>query len=122
MQLIATSLEIGKPNVVEDIKDQISRAHFGIADITGNNPNVMWELGYMCAARKEVIILKDKADSERTPFDLYGQYRVDYHIAKDDSTGRTEYALLEAGIGRHMDRIIAECRELREAEKMTEGD
>ena len=42
--------------MVADIKRQIAEAHFGVADITGNNPNVLWELGVMIGYGKPVII------------------------------------------------------------------
>jgi len=68
IELMATSIEMKDSSVVEDIKNQIAEAHFGIADITGNNPNVLWELGLMIGYGKPVIILKDKTDTEETPY------------------------------------------------------
>jgi molecular chaperone HtpG len=119
IQLMATSLEIKDSSVVEDIKNQIAEAHFGIADITGNNPNVLWELGLMIGYGKPVIILKDQADTVPTPFDVYGHYRIPYQIVKDDATGDVVYALLEQGLVRNLKRIFAQHPELERAEKWT---
>jgi len=112
IQLMATSIEMKDSSIVEDIKNQIAEAHFGIADITGNNPNVLWELGLMIGYGKPVIILKDQTDTEETPFDLYGRYRITYQIVKDDATGVVEYALLEQGLERNLKRIFAQHPDL----------
>jgi molecular chaperone HtpG len=119
IKLMATSLEIKDSSVVEDIKNQIAEAHFGIADITGNNPNVLWELGLMIGYGKPVIILKDKTDKVKTPFDVYGNYRVEYQIVKDDATGYVEYPLLAQGLKRNLKRIFAQHPELERAAKWT---
>jgi molecular chaperone HtpG len=115
IKLTATSLEQINSNIVEDIQSQISKSHFGIADITGNNPNVMWELGLMIGFRKPVIILKDKTDSIPTPFDVYGHYRVSYQIVNDEATGNIEYALLEKGLESNLKRIISQYPVLENA-------
>jgi molecular chaperone HtpG len=117
IELMATSLEQKSLNVVEDIKNQIAEAHFGIVDITGNNPNVLWELGLMIGYGKQVIILKEKTDTATTPFDLYGNYRIGYQVVKDDATGNVEYALLEQGMKKHLKRIFDQYPELERAAK-----
>jgi len=117
IQLMATSIEMKDSSIVEDIKNQIAEAHFGIADITGNNPNVLWELGLMIGYGKPVIILKDKTDTVKTPFDVYGNYRVEYQIVKDDATGHVEYPLLAQGLKRNLKRIFAQHPKLERAAK-----
>jgi len=119
IRLMATSIEMKDSSIVEDIKNQIAEAHFGIADITGNNPNVLWELGLMIGYGKPVIILKDKTDEVKTPFDVYGSYRVEYQIVKDDATGHVEYPLLAQGLKRNLKRIFAQYPELERAAKWT---
>lgn len=121
IKLMAISVETKDSRIVEDIKHQISESHFGIADISGNNPNVMWELGLMIGYGKPVLILKDQEDKANTPFDLYGNYRVEYRIAKDKTTGEIEYALLEKGLGREIKRIFKESLELENAKKWPEN-
>ena len=120
IQLTATSIEMRDPSVIDDIKGQIAAAHFGIADITGSNPNVMWELGLMIGCRKPVIILKDQTDEERTPFDVYGSYRVEYQIVKSEATGIVEYALLQKGLERNLKLVFDRCPELEQAKPWKE--
>lgn len=120
VRLKATSLEMKNPRVVEDIENQICSAHFGIADITGNNPNVLWELGVMMGQNKPVVILKELGDSEKTPFDVYGNYRVEYQIVKSGAGGFTEYALLERGLERNMKFFLEQFPELKAAREFRE--
>lgn len=54
--------------IVEDIWEYINRARFLLADVTGKNPNVFYELGIAHTVGKEVIILTQNEDD--IPFDL----------------------------------------------------
>jgi hypothetical protein len=67
----------GRPQILEDIVKSIRSSHFVIADLTGNNPNVLLELGIAIASEKEVLIFKSKDDQADLPFDLnpYPYYR-----------------------------------------------
>lgn len=121
IKLLATSIEIKDSSVVDDIKKQIAESHFGIADITGNNPNVLWELGLMIGYGKPVIILKDQTDEEKTPFDLYGSYRVPYQVVKDKATGSIEYPLLVQGLERNLKLIFQQFPELEQVKKWNDN-
>ena len=60
--------QIYKESIIERIYNQISKADIVIADMTGRNPNVFYEVGYAHALGKTTILLtKDAAD---IPFDL----------------------------------------------------
>ena len=54
-------------NVVEDIWSAILKSTFIIADVTGRNPNVYYELGIAHTLGKKTILLSQKA--EDIPFD-----------------------------------------------------
>ena len=114
------SRDLVDADAVRNIEKQIAAAHFGIADITGNNPNVMWELGVMFGLRKPVILLKDKTDVERTPFDLYARIRVNYQVVADDAIGKREFALLKSGLESKMELVVSQCPDLLRA-KAWEG-
>ena len=120
IRVVVASMELVDADAVRNIEKQIAAAHFGIADITGNNPNVMWELGVMFGLRKPVILLKDKTDTERTPFDVYSKLRVHYQVVTDEATNRREFALLEAGLENSMKLIVSQCPDLAKA-KAWEG-
>ena len=120
IQLKATSIATHEENVISDIKKQISSAHFGIADITGNDPNVLWELGLMTGYGKPVIVLKDKSDDSAVPFDVSTAYRVEYNISVDHASGLVEYPLLIAGLKRDLKRVFELCPSLKDASKWEE--
>jgi hypothetical protein len=55
-------------SILERIFSQISKADFLVADMTGRNPNVFYEVGYAHALGKNVVLLTSVA--EDIPFDL----------------------------------------------------
>lgn len=80
--------------IIKDIFNEIIKAKFIIADLTGRSPNVMYELGIAHALEKPVIlIISDKDD---LPFDLqhlriikYKTQDVDWQDKLIDSLKRT---------------------------------
>ena len=54
--------------IIEDIWGQINKAKVIIADLTGKNPNVFYELGIAHTIGKEVIMISQNIDD--VPFDL----------------------------------------------------
>jgi hypothetical protein len=54
--------------ITDDIVQGIEEAAFCIADVTGNNPNVMWETGYAMALGKPTMLIGRAVES--LPFDL----------------------------------------------------
>jgi len=55
-------------NITDDIVAGIEKCRLAIVDVTGNNPNVMFELGYAIARGKKNIIISQSADY--LPFDI----------------------------------------------------
>ena len=53
---------------MNDIWDAINEAYIIVADVTGRNPNVMYEIGMAHTVGKKVIILTQTMDD--VPFDL----------------------------------------------------
>ena len=60
-------------NILRDIIEAIDRSDLVIAELTGNNPNVLYELGLAHALKKPVIHLTQALDE--VPFDLRS-YRI----------------------------------------------
>lgn len=56
--------------ITEDIKEYVKMADFVIADITQNNPNVMFELGWALALEKKPIVIRQQGDPDKVPFDV----------------------------------------------------
>lgn len=57
--------------IIKDIVKSIKEASVIIAEITPDNPNVFYEVGYAHAINKPTILLSDKA-REKLPFDISG--------------------------------------------------
>ncbi len=71
-------------SILNDIVIQIARSDLVVADLTGSNPNVFYELGLAHALRRSVILLTQNIDD--VPFDLRPYRTLEYstHFAKID--------------------------------------
>jgi len=71
----ADELEHNK-GILTVVYEQIQAAHIIVADMTGRNPNVYYEVGYAHALEKDVVLLTQRTDD--LPFDLRGFNHVVY--------------------------------------------
>jgi hypothetical protein len=69
-------------SVVEQIWEQIEKAKLLLADVSGKNPNVFYELGLAHAARKPVIFTTSTVDD--VPFDLRHLRVISYDIREPE--------------------------------------
>ena len=69
-------------NILRDIVEQIDQSDLIVADLTGLNPNVFYELGLAHALRKSVLLITQSI--EEVPFDLksYRLLEYDTHFAR----------------------------------------
>ena len=63
-------------NILRDVITGINNCDLVVAELTGNNPNVLYELGLAHALRKPVIHLTQSLDE--LPFDLRSYRMVEY--------------------------------------------
>ncbi len=76
--------EIARPGIIiEDVQRQIEAADAVVAEISTQNPNVFYELGYAHALRKPAVLLWRRQEGQAMPFDVSGYRAVFY----DDSIG-----------------------------------
>ena len=68
---------------MKKVGDQISSATFLIADITGNNPNVFFELGIGYASNKKIIFLTQDEPKD-APVDIRQYEFIRYDLGKHD--------------------------------------
>jgi nucleoside 2-deoxyribosyltransferase len=68
--------QIFEESILDRIYNQITKADLIIADMTGRNPNVFYEVGYAHALGKSVILLTQVADD--IPFDLQHYTHIVY--------------------------------------------
>jgi hypothetical protein len=80
--------------LLEKLREQIDRADFVIADISGRNPNVYYELGLAHASGKRVILV-----SSDKPDDVPTDVRHFEFIAHDPGSHREFLARLDNAVG-----------------------
>lgn len=81
--------QIFNEGMLDRIFNQINKADVVVADMTGRNPNVFYEVGYAHALGKNVILLTQSADD--IPFDLKHQQ----HLVYDGSISKLQEILSE---------------------------
>ena len=88
--LMEETLAVGTP-IVESVQQAIGRADVIIADLTGSNPNVMYEVGFAHALRKPILILVQHVIGH-VPSDMAGYLYFVYDPSKPDELRRTIHA------------------------------
>jgi len=71
--------------ITDDILKGLNEAAFCIADVSGHNPNVMWETGYAMALGKPTILIGQ--DINALPFDLKSHRILEYSSGSEDQLG-----------------------------------
>lgn len=85
--------EIRRPgSILVDLVKEIESASVCIADLTGNRPNVLWEVGYAMALNKPTILISQ--DISSLPFDLAPHRTLEY--SRQDLAGTLRPKLLAA--------------------------
>jgi nucleoside 2-deoxyribosyltransferase len=101
--------QIFSEGILDRIFNQISKADVIVADMSGRNPNVFYEVGYAHALGKLVLLLTQDADD--IPFDLKHRQHTVYggkiETLRQELAGRLQWAISEA---RAMRSVRAEER------------
>ena len=91
--------QIFTEGILERIFNQINKADIIVADMTGRNANVFYEVGYAHALGKIVLLLTQNADD--IPFDLKHKQHIVYagkiETLKSKLTERILWAITESG-------------------------
>jgi hypothetical protein len=66
---------------IEDIENGIMNTQVCFAEITTDNPNVWFELGYAIAAKKQVCLVCSSERQSRFPFDVQHRKIIRYEVA-----------------------------------------
>jgi hypothetical protein len=89
--------------MVDEMMAQIDSSHFGIVDITSLNNNVLVEVGAMLAARKPLIIMRNRSDKDTPlPFDIAGRQCYLYEVAGE------EIVICDANTRRSLQEFVSE--------------
>ncbi|WP_221392106.1 nucleoside 2-deoxyribosyltransferase [Dyadobacter sp. NIV53] len=81
--------------IIDKIEERIRDAKMCFADITTNNPNVWYELGYAFALGKEVVMVscKEERTEDSYPFDIRHKGIIEYQ-----SRSSSDFSLLAKSI------------------------
>lgn len=85
-------------NIVNDIHDRINKCDICFCGITGNNPNVTYEMGMAKALGKYVVILKEeKAEEPKSDYllDFYSTFKKDAYITLEEAVEKNIKAILK---------------------------
>jgi hypothetical protein len=63
---------------IDDISNGLKRADLCLADITIDNPNVWFELGFAIASNKEVVLICSNERTTKFPFDVQHRSIIQY--------------------------------------------
>lgn len=71
--------------IVDSIEEGIRKATICLADITTDNPNVWYELGYAFAVHRPVVMVCSKERGGKLPFDIQHRTVIEYapHSGRD---------------------------------------
>jgi nucleoside 2-deoxyribosyltransferase len=109
--MIATRVDeqiFHKEAILERIYNQIGAADFIIADMSGRNANVFYEVGYAHAKQKTCILLT--ADAADIPFDLKHRRHIVYGTSISDLKQKliTDLAHVKAELEADQIRIVSQ--------------
>jgi hypothetical protein len=80
-------------SVVEQIWEQIEKAKLLLADLSGKNPNVFYELGLAHAAKKPVVFTASQV--EDVPFDLRHLRVIIYEVREPEWANRLQKSVTD---------------------------
>lgn len=80
-------------SVVEQIWEQIEKAKLLLADLSGKNPNVFYELGLAHAAKKPVVFTASQVDD--VPFDLRHLRVIIYEVREPGWAARLQQSVTD---------------------------
>jgi hypothetical protein len=83
--------------ITVQIVEAIEEADVILADITGANGNVMWELGYAQALKRPVVVVNQEIES--SPFDVHAWRQVEYHLPGRNDEIATIARFLRVALG-----------------------
>lgn len=92
---------------IEDIEKGIRNSKICFAEITTDNPNVWFELGYAIASQKEVVLVCSNQRETRFPFDVQHRNIIEY---KTDSS--SDFDKLRESITERIEALVKKEAEL----------
>jgi hypothetical protein len=93
---------------IDEIENNISESQICFAEITTDNPNVWYELGYAFACDKDVIMVCSEERSGKFPFDI--QHR---HVITYKTSSKSDFESLEDTITRKINAYKSKSKTVK---------
>ena len=98
--------------IIDQIQDEIRDADIIIADVSGGNPNVFYELG-LAHALDKFVLLVTQDDYDKLPFDIEGLRVLSYRNAENFLT-ELDQILIARFSPQHYGALYAQAQDLFE--------
>jgi nucleoside 2-deoxyribosyltransferase len=100
---------------IQEIESGIRQARVCLAEITLDNPNVWFELGYAIACKKEVVLICSDARTTKFPFDV--QHRT---IIKYSTGSPSDFDALQRNISTKLRAYLEKSEALASVSEMSQ--
>ncbi len=70
--------------ITRKVDTLITKCSMVVVDLSGNNANVMWELGNAMSKAKNVVLIVDKEQAGNLPSNLSGLFYLTYSFSEDN--------------------------------------
>ena len=92
---------------IDVIEEEILNSQICLAEITTDNPNVWFELGFAIAAKKEVVLICSEERESKFPFDIQHRNIIRYKVGAPQ-----DYKWLQNQITSHMKAMLNKQHEI----------
>jgi len=118
IKIMAPAEEMEDLNIIRDLHRQLKTAHFGIAEVSNNNLNVLYEAGLLHGMTKPLILLQRSDAKEKVPFDIFSDYRIIYEVSRRG--GDIQFVWLEEEMTKAMNAVKKMIPQLDQVPKWQE--
>jgi len=102
-KVLAPAREMGHLNIIRDLHRQLRTVHFGIAEVSNNNLNVLYEAGLLHGLGKPLILLQRTDSTETVPFDILSDFRGKYEVSRREV--KIQFPWLEEEMDKAMNTV-----------------
>jgi hypothetical protein len=100
---------------IDDIESHIKEAEICLADISTNNPNVWYEVGYAFANGKPVVLICAEPRSESFPFDIRHRHVISYATQSS-----SDFDKLKKDVASKLKALVKKAEKLQTAAAMAQ--
>ena len=104
----------GTSVLIDDIEQGIETSHACLAEISMDNPNVWYELGYAIASKREVVLVCSDERDKPFPFDV--QHRA---VIKYSTQSLSDFEEVRSKIAERLEAVLSKRENLTQLATLT---